>query len=404
MKPADDLEPPKGGWKVLEKELPSSWKRPALPAPTPGTAGGTVEAGPGSVVQPQCAQNPGRPYMFYRKINFVDTKPTGLRMSSCLAAMDDCRTDLFSICDQTVESMRQVTDPFTQVYLELRPAIKKLGKEASSDGILYTHRDSKGAVLSWLRLEAQFGWPAFPFRTEEQNLYLVGKQREFDLNVPLATGRFMECFVDDSVTPPSALSGDQSEKDVDKFFARVKQDHSSDSLKETQFHKMYPESKKPFVPTKFKKVTWLMSHGFGDLWDLLYHAKTPELLWDLNKLAGGSFAELVKGEPDPQAMGVSLPKKMEVGTVYDAYCFLEESKKKAVYVLLPTGQTTIADHVLAVFANYDWKGTPEDGKTMTAEDTLVIKGAPIAQMLKFAESDGKEVAKPGKSLDLSKLA
>eukprot|EP00932_Pfiesteria_piscicida_P017895 SRR837773.4770.p1 GENE.SRR837773.4770~~SRR837773.4770.p1 ORF type:complete len:187 (-),score=9.85 SRR837773.4770:107-601(-) len=130
---------------------------------------GKAEAGPGSVVRPQCPQQKGNPYTFYRQVQFVDTKPTGLRMSACLAAMDDCRTDLFTICDQTVESFRKVTDPFVQVAIELRPEVRRLARRAGAeDGLLYTHRESKGDVLSWLRLEATFGWPMFPLRNEDR--------------------------------------------------------------------------------------------------------------------------------------------------------------------------------------------------------------------------------------------
>mmetsp|Transcript_123984 Transcript_123984/g.396373 ORF Transcript_123984/g.396373 Transcript_123984/m.396373 type:complete len:470 (-) Transcript_123984:24-1433(-) len=398
-----DIEPPSGGWKVLVKELPTAWRRLALPElPGAGSgAEGTAEAGPGSAVRPQCPQQKGKPYIFYRQVNFVDTKPTGLRMSACLAAMDDCRTDLFSICDQTVQSFRKVTDPFVQVAIELRPAIRQLGRSATPDGLLYTHQDSKGVVLSWLRLEAQFGWPAFPLRNEEQTLFLVGKQQDSQQRVPLATARFAECLVDDSQQPASALSGAGWEQDAEKFFARVKSDHSTEELAERHLHKLYRESNKPFAPTQFKQVSWLMSHSFGDLWSLLYHAKTPELLWDVNMLAGGSFAALVKGEPDPQAMVVNLPKKMEVGTVYDVFCFLDEEAKKACYVLCPSGQASPSDCVLAVVAGYSWSALPADGRSLTSEDIQLVDSVPRRSLLAFAS--GSETPKASKVLDLSRL-
>lgn len=40
-------------------------------------------------------------------------------------------------------------------------------------------------------------------------------------------------------------------------------------------------------------------------------AKTPELLYEVNQLCGGAFAELVEEECDPQAIAVSLPSKMK---------------------------------------------------------------------------------------------
>merc|ERR1740120_695378 len=103
-------------------------------------------------------------------------------------------------------------------------------------------------------------------------------------------------------------------------------------------------------------------------------------------------------------MGVSLPKKMTVGTVYDAFCFLDAPKKKAFYILLPSGQTAVDKCVLHVIANYNWDNVPDDGQTLTSQDVQVLQTGPVKQMLSFATSDGTDIAKPGKLLDLSQLA
>ncbi|CAE8652857.1 unnamed protein product, partial [Polarella glacialis] len=102
---------------------------------TPNLADDGELAGPGSVVGPEYPQGgPDEPFVYYHKVAFVDTKPTGLRMSACLSAMDECRTDAFATCDQTVEAMRHATDPFTQVAIELHPAIARLSPDESDDG------------------------------------------------------------------------------------------------------------------------------------------------------------------------------------------------------------------------------------------------------------------------------
>lgn len=400
-----DWAAPKQGWTILSAELPSADQLAALQltdAPPQTGSGSSAKAGPGSAVAPQSAQKPGDPFVFYRQITFLDTKTTGLRMSSCLAAMDDCRTDLFTICDQTVESMRNVTDPFVEVVIELRPEIRKLGQGSSSDGLLYTHPSSRGAVLSWLRAEAKFGWPNFPMRNEEQTLHLLGKSRGSTQSVPLARGRFTECLVDE--VRHEALSGAQWEQDVEQFFGKVKSDHSAQMLDTPQLRNLYPTGSGPFKPSQFKLVTWLMSSAYGDLWSVLYHAKAPELLWDLNRLAGGSFAQLVEQEPDPQALSMALPKKMEVGKMYDALCFLEEASKKAVYILLPSGviseQSYNKECVLAVCANYNWAEAPSDGCSLKSQDLEVLSVAARIALMDFAAD---KAPKAHRVLDLSGL-
>jgi len=316
--------------------------------------------------------------------------------------MDDCRTDLFTICDQTVESMQKVKDPFVEVAIELWPRIKRLSKESSSDGLLYTRSGSAGAVLSWLRVEAQFGWPNFPLRNEEQNIFLLGKSKATTQGAPIARARCVECFVDE--TTDSALMGQQWEKDVEKFFARVKSDHSVPELDKRGLKSLYPTGSGPFAPTRFTPVTWLMSTSFGDLWSVLYHAKAPELLWDLNMLAGDSFAGLVEEEPDPQALAMSLPKAMEVGRLYDALCFLDAASKKAVYILLPKdaikGEGYKQECVLAVCANYNWEEAPQDGCSLRSEDIEVLSATARMALMDFAA--GKD-PKAHKMLDLSGL-
>jgi len=155
------------------------------------------------------------------------------------------------------------------------------------------------------------------------------------------------------------------------------------------------------MPNELKKVTWRMSYTYGDLWKVLYHARVPELLWDVNMLAGGAFAELVKTEPDPQAMAVNLPKGMAVGAVYDVYCFLEQDRKKACYMLVTEGGKLPSDCVLSVVAMYDWSHTvPKDGKTLRSEDLELVGPSGRAHMINFAL---KGEAKTTKFLDMAKL-
>eukprot|EP00931_Biecheleriopsis_adriatica_P089751 TRINITY_DN63835_c0_g1_i1.p1 TRINITY_DN63835_c0_g1~~TRINITY_DN63835_c0_g1_i1.p1 ORF type:complete len:503 (-),score=88.46 TRINITY_DN63835_c0_g1_i1:44-1552(-) len=408
-----DVKAPRAGWRVLQKELPIWSPPPVRERPQALTDGGgagflpiwrdedeMTGAGSGSVVGPEYVQTPGEPYVYYHKVGFNDSKPTGLRMSACMNVMDECRTDLFSICDQTVETFAKATDPFILCAIELHPAIAQLDRAKAEDGMLYTHPRSRGAISSWLRIEAEFGWPMFPLRTEEQTIYLVGKQPRSADRTPIATGRFTEALVDENTE--SMMQGETWQGDVDRFFARVKSDHSNARLNEAKLSSFYRQAGKAFEPTLLKQVTWTMSAAYADLWAILYHAKTPELLWDLNRLAGGAFAELVERESDPQALVISLPQKMQVGETYTCLCYLDESSKKAVYVLLPAGSSNASDCVLCVVARYDWANAPQDGATLSSEDVELPNSGPgRGNLVKFALGDSADV-KPSKLLDLSK--
>eukprot|EP00747_Dinoflagellata_sp_TGD_P211659 gnl/TRDRNA2_/TRDRNA2_84876_c0_seq1.p1 gnl/TRDRNA2_/TRDRNA2_84876_c0~~gnl/TRDRNA2_/TRDRNA2_84876_c0_seq1.p1 ORF type:complete len:373 (-),score=75.97 gnl/TRDRNA2_/TRDRNA2_84876_c0_seq1:197-1315(-) len=362
------------------------------------------------VCEPAYPQKKGDPYVYYHQIQYVETKTSGLRMSACLSAMDDARTELFAICDQSVSTMRQVDDPMTDIAIEICPALLELGRVKTKDGLLYSHPDSKGPVRQWLRIEARFGFPVFPLRSEEQTIFLVGKNKDAQQRISVAHGQFTQAFVDNNAQPPKALMGDEWEKDVNKFFAQVKEDHGTLQEVPRFLHKRYQSKGKVFTPTVFKKVTWLLSHSYGDAMDLLYHGKCPELMWDLNMLAGGPFQDLVtpdgskQAEPDPQAMAASLAKKMEVGTVYDAFCFQDERAKKCVYLLVPEGGTRPQEVVLALFANYNWQSAPDDGRTLTSEDVEVISAAGRNGLVQYGAAasgnKGPEV-KTTKVLDLS---
>ncbi|CAK9003831.1 Ankyrin-1, partial [Durusdinium trenchii] len=122
-------------------------------------------------------------------------------MSACLGTMEECRADTFTLCDQTVDSFKKVTDPFILVALELHPAIADFSPSKSEDGLLYAHPSSKGPIMTWLRNEVQFGWPMFPLRTEEQIIYAVGKNPRSSERRAIATGRFIEALVDEPGAP-----------------------------------------------------------------------------------------------------------------------------------------------------------------------------------------------------------
>lgn len=357
----------------LEKVHPSGASSSTLQSEWPG-------AGKNSVMGPQCEQSQGMPFVFYQRVANSDLKFTGLRMSACLAAMDNCRTDMFTTCDMSVESFRKVNDLFIEVAIELNPAIRKLGGEVSRSGLL--HKTSRGALGSWLRLEAVFGWPGFPIRSEETTLYHVGKDKSSSQREPLCTARFIEAFTDKD--EERALNGDAWERDAEQYWANVKENHSVNRLAQKSLFSYYNSEDEPFSPTNFTKVCWLMTHSYGDLWELLYHGKTSELLWDVNKLAGGDFANLVAEDPDPQALAMNLPKPMEVGTQYDVMCYLDVQTSKAVYVLLPKGSTALGDVVLAVCARYKWQGVPQHGKTLCKEDLQVLSGPSRNALVNFA--------------------
>jgi len=143
-----------------------------------------------------------------------------------------------------------------------------------------------------------------------------------------------------------------------------------------------------------------MPFGYGDIWGILYHSRTPECLWDCNMAAGGVFAELVQTEPDPQAIAVNLPKKMGVGTMYDVLIFLDKPKKKAIYILIEEGAAEFDQIVLAVTAHYKWSGVPADGKTLSKEDFDVLGGPNRNRLMSYGLSGSAE---NNKFLDFSKL-
>lgn len=408
-----DVKPPRNGWRVLHKELPA-WAPPRirekpLSALTDGATGELpgwrdedemAGAGFGAAVGPEYMQVPGEPFAFYHKVMFPDTKPTGIRMSACLNAMEECRTDSFTICDQRVASMRKVTNPFILVALELHPSMAEFHPDNAEDGLLYAHPGSGGPIMTWLRLEATWGWPMFPLRSEEQTIYAVGKNPRASKRTPIATGRFIEALVDEQTN--AMLTPEKWQQDFDQFFDQLKQDHSNSRLNESRLPNLYMKSNKPFTPTLFKKVSWTMSCMFADLWAILFHAKTPELLWDVNKICGGPFADLVQTDPDPQAIAISLPQKMEAGATYDCLCYLEEATKKAAYLLLPAGSSDPSTCVLCVMALYNWSNLPADGSTLSNEDvSLPDNGGARGNLIKFGLNTGE--VKPSKLLELGSV-
>lgn len=394
-----DIDPPNGGWKILKRELSTSWvgwKGPSLPV-SPGTE---FDAGNGSVARSQCQQRSGEPYVFYRRVFFNDTKPTGLRMSACLAAMDEARTDTCALNDHTVRSMAKVTSPITQAVIEFKPAIARLGE--ATDGLLYADKDAKGPVLSWICDECEFGWPEFPMRREEHTLFYMGKDHNSHQRLPVATARFTVALVDDSQHPPTLLDASQWEQDVNTFFAKLRTGHQTQALAESKnLSSMYPAGT-PFVPTQFRQVSWRMAHSFSDTWAVLYHAKVPELLWDLNMLADGYFAKLLTPDADPQSLVMNLPKRMQVGHIYDAYCFLDEKSFKACYLLCPKGKSSPSDCVLSVFASYNW--VTESAQGISSHDIRVVETAGIrALFAHIAGSSTKNIGPTG-VVDISSLS
>jgi hypothetical protein len=392
-----DVKPPKAGWKVLHKEL-NAWAPPKETGPALSyTQVAVSKPGNMAVGGPATAQEPGKPYTYYHQIQFPDTKPTGLRMSACYCCMDECRTEALSICDCSVSSYKKVTDSIVWCAIELVPAIKKLSS-TEDDGLLHARTDATGAILSWLRAEMQIGFPLSNVRTEESNVYLVGKDKKSNRREKIARAMFSQALVSEG----SILNGAQWEQDSEQYWSRLKEDHSKEALgKERNLWKYYPGGD-PFKPTTWKKVSFLMGSCYSDLWGQMYHAKAPEMLWDVNKTAGGAFEALVDGdEVDPQAMAVAFPAKMTPGSTFDVFCFLEESKKKAVYVFLKKDGTASSDCVLAVCALYDWQATPQTGQTLRAEDVEICNGPARSMLVGFV--DGKE-AKATRLLDLTAAA
>jgi len=386
-------EGPNSGWVSLAFKgtelVVKCEKQPPKPKKTPGTVK--------SVVPTQNTQTPGEPFFFYHQITFLDTKPTGMRMSGVFGAMDETRMDMHSMCDHTAESLREVVDPHVELGMELMPVIKQLSNANATDGMLYTHPDSRGAVQSWVRIEAEFGFPMYPFKTEEQNMFLVGKKRESAQRLHIARARFYKAFVEDK---KGALVDESFQEELDLFYDKMKKDHVSERVAVRPLKMLYEPGNKAFTPTAYKKVRWLMSFIYSDLWGLHYHGRTSEVLWDVNMLAGSPFAELVQEEPDPQAMSVHLPKKMDFGKTFDVHCFLEVGLHRAVYVVGPEGFQKPNDVVLCVCARYAWEGAPADGKTLVSEDFEVLSLLGMKNLLKYVYGEG---ATQGRYCDTTQL-
>lgn len=342
---------------------------------------------------PQSEQLKGTPYIFYQRLASADLKPTGVRMAALFAMCDNNRTDMFTTCDMSVEAYRKVNDPFVEVAMELRPAIKQL---AADVGLGARNRSGRG---SWLRSEASSGWPQFPFKTEEQSIFFVGQDKNSVRRETICTARFVEAFTDKD--EDKALNGDDWAQAAEQYWKYVKQNHSDPKLSEMRLSAYYKEGSDVFQPTKFAKVTWMMSHFYSDAFDILYHGKTSEMIWEVNMQAGGAFADLVATEPDPQAIAVNLPKMMKVSEVYEVLCFLEESTKRAIYVLAPQGKMDAANVVLGVCTRYKWDNISYLGETLTKEDFQLITGASARGFIQWATGeDGKGM----KNADLSLLS
>jgi len=352
-------------------------------------------AGKNSVMAPLYKQTPGTPYVYYQRVTMNDTKSTGLKMSSCFCFCDNTRTDMYTTCDQSIASYKEVKSPLTEIVLELMPAVRELGRQGSGGGLL--RMKNRGAIGCWLRVEAKFGFPQFQMRVEDQTIFLAGNDRDSDQKIPICRGRFTEAMVDKDF---SILTGDEWERDTAAFYSNVKENHNFRSLDKSQLSKYFDARGEPFKPTKFAKVSWMMSHAFSDLWDIMYHPKTPEMLWEINMLAGQAFEKLVEQDPDPQAVIVNLPKKMAVGITYEVLCFLEEEQNKAVYVLAPSGNMEATEIVLAVVANYKWEAAPKDGQTTRKEDVDLIAAAGRNYLVNFAT---KGETRSSKNVDLSSL-
>lgn len=341
--------------------------------------------GENSVMAPLSEQFPGTPVTHYEKLTMNDMKPKGLKMSSCFCIFDNTRSEMYTMCDQSVETMQQVKTPLVEIVLEMLPAVRQLGRDVSGAGLL--HSKSRGGIGSWVRCETWFGFPRWMMRVEDSTIYLVGKDKLSMNKVPICRGKFVECHVDEDF---NLLSGDRWEQDCDMFYDRTKNHHISRDLMHSQLHKYYESAQAPFTPTKCAKVTWMMSHAFSDLWEIIYHSKTPTLLWELNMLAGTEFQKLVQEDADPQAVSIQLPKKMTVGVTYEALCFLDERKKTSVYILIPKKSSMQASEVaLAVFANYNWDAAPSDGQTIRSEDISILSAPGRLSLINFMNGEAK---------------
>lgn len=324
----------------------------------------------------------------YHQVHFADSKPTGLRLSACLVAMDELRTEMYQETDMTVASFDNVVDHILEVAIELHPGITSLSNQ--DDGLLYTTKHAKGPILSWLRVESQLGWPtSFPHKIEEHTAFLVGKDKFGPArNRPIATARFLQTFCESS-DKSVPLEADQWRQDFEKFWEKPRGKYSSGKLSHSRLAEIYPTSGNTFSPVAFAKVSLRLTHCFQDLWGSLNHAKVPEFLWDINTLAGSRFADLLQNDDDPQAFAANMPKNMCVGRVYDVYCFLEASSRKTVYVVVPEGEKQVSECVLAICARYEWQGVPASGKTLTSEDLSMLYSDGQRSLLEYAINGSK---------------
>lgn len=327
-------------------------------------------------------------YSYYHQVAFQETKPTGLRMSACLGAMDELRSEMYELADMSVESFANVRDPIIEVAFEFRPSIKALSKDNGDDGLLYTHPSSKGPVLSWIRCEAKLGWPSGLLRVEEQTSYLLGKNKNGPpKRTPICSARFVQafCSADEEQGSVEPLQGSEWEQDFKKFWAHPRDRFSSQSLNVSTLSQMYPAGR-PFKPNYFKRVSWRMTHSFEDISSNLYHAKIAELLWDVNNLAGDRYLRLMDTDSEPQAMAVRFSGSMLAGAMYDICCFLQTDTKKCVYIVAPHGEEQPSQCLLTACAIYKWSGVPVDGKTLTAEDLLIINADGCQALTSYANS------------------
>lgn len=303
--------------------------------------------------------------------------------------------DLMDLADMSVSSFADVADPVVEFAVEISPQSLTMSDEVNR-GLQYTHPKSKGAVLSWLRVEAQVGFPSFPLRTEEQKVFLVGKNK-LATNKPvlLANGRFCKKFTD--VVKGTAIEGAQMEQDFNTFWAKVRNNYSSDDLNNGDIASYYPEGGKVFKPTLFTKTKWRMPHAYSDLDGGLFHARLPEVLWDINTSAGGEFQKLVASalNPDPQAFAANLPEALSVNKMYDVLCFVHPETKQAVYAFMAEGASAC---VLAICALYRWPSTSQSGQTLYTEDVQLVSGPVRKELIEFGTTG---TCKGHKLLDLS---
>jgi hypothetical protein len=351
-------------------------------------------AGLNSVMAPLHEQTPGLPYTFYQKLVMNDMKPTGLKMSACFCVCDNTRTEMYTVCDQSIAEMKNVKTPLVELVLEMHPAARRLGREESGFGLL--HRKSRGGIGSWVRAELSCGFPQWMMRVEEQNIYLVGNSQDSDQKVPICTARFIEAHVDQDF---KLLTSDAWAQCCRRYYSNLVENHSSFKLVHSSLSKYYDSADKIFTPTKFAKVSWMMSHAYSDLWEIIYHGKVPELLWELNMLAGGDFEQLVSKDSDPQGVAVQLPKEMTVGETYESLCFVDKNAQRAAYVLAPEGKMQATEVVLAVFANYSWEGLLQDGQTIKRQDLDLLSTKGRAELISFANGETKTC----KSVNLQEL-